>query len=88
MFGLSFLHRGIAIVTPEGGSDPVITVTAREFYERMDGLAVGKWRRDANVCADTMRRYAERYHPPGKLDPAYLAFRSTLAPEMQAELDS
>src|ERR1700760_2850261 len=38
MLGFSFRHRGIAIVTLDGGSDPVIPATAREFYARMDNL--------------------------------------------------
>jgi hypothetical protein len=79
MLGFSFLHRGIAIVTLDGGSsDPVIALTAREFYERMDNLAVGNWRVDASVCADTLRRYAARYHQAGGLDRAYVAFRRRL----------
>ena len=79
MLGLSFLHRGIAIVTLDGGSsEPVIDVTAREFYERMDNLAVGNWRVDASVCADAMRRYAARYHQSVGLDRAYVAFRRKL----------
>lgn len=76
MLGFSFLHRGIAIVTLDGGSDPVLPVTAREFYGRMDNLTVGNWREDANVCAEAMRRYAARYHV--EIDPAYEAFRRTL----------
>jgi hypothetical protein len=78
MLGLSFVHRGIAIVTPEGGTDAVITVTAIEFYERMDSLAIGAWRKDAHACADAMRLYAERYHKPIELDRAYLVFRKAL----------
>jgi hypothetical protein len=80
MFGLSFVHHGIAIVTPEGAPDPVITVIAREFYARMDSFEVGDWRQDAPACAEAMRLYAERYHHPGELDPAYLTFRSTVVP--------
>jgi hypothetical protein len=78
MLGFSFLHRGIAIVTLDGGSNPVINVTAREFYERMDRLASGNWRVDAGACAEAMRRYAARYHQPVGLDRAYVAFRQTL----------
>jgi len=77
IFGLSFLHRGIAIVTLDGESDPVLPVTAREFYERMDELTVGNWRKDASVCANVLRSYAERYHR--ELDRAYVAFRRKLS---------
>jgi hypothetical protein len=86
LFGLSFLHRGIAIVTTEGGADSVITVTAREFYERMDFLAVGNWRQDARVCAGAMRRYAESYHRPVGLDRAYVAFRRKLNDKLTADV--
>jgi hypothetical protein len=80
MFGFSFPHRGIAIVTSEGGMDPVIPVTAHEFYKRMDSFAVGNWRKDAGACAKAMRFYAGRYHRPDELDRAYVAFRSTIVP--------
>jgi hypothetical protein len=78
LFGLSFLHRGIAIVTEDAGSDPVITVTACEFYERMDRLAACDWRKDANHCATALRLYAATYHPVDGFDPAYIAFREGL----------
>jgi hypothetical protein len=83
MLGLSFLHRGIAIVTVDAGTEPVITVTAREFYERMDKLVAGDWRRDAAQCADALRLYAATYHRPGGLDPAYVAFREVFNEQTQ-----
>ncbi len=80
-FGLSFTHRGIAILTPEGASDPVIHVTAREFYERMDGLVAAiDWRRDAVKCAEALRAYAHRYHRVEALVHATLEFRSKVVP--------
>jgi hypothetical protein len=78
MFGLSYVHRGIAIVTPEAGLEPIIPITARAFYMRMDSLSAGNWRQDALICATAMRLYAERFHGPISLEPAYLAFRSSL----------
>lgn len=78
MLGLSFLHRGIAIVTPDAGSEPVIPVSAREFYERMDRLATCDWRHDAGQCANALRLYAATYHQTGAFDPAYVAFREAL----------
>jgi hypothetical protein len=83
MLGLSFLHRGIAIVTVDAGSDPVITVTAREFYQRMDRLAARDWRRDATQCANALRLYAAVYHRPDGLDPAYVAFRECLSTQVR-----
>ena len=88
MLGLSFLHRGIAIVTVDAGSDPVITVSAREFYERMDRLAACDWRRDAAQCAAALRRYAATYHRANGFDPAYVAFREVLSEQMRQQLNS
>jgi hypothetical protein len=84
MLGLSFLHRGIAIVTPDAGSEPVITVSAREFYERMDSLATCDWRRDAGQCANALRLYAATYHQTGEFDPAYVAFREALGEQTRS----
>jgi hypothetical protein len=82
LFGFSLPHRGIAIVTTEGGSDPLIPITACEFYRRMDALvAPDDWRREASACAAGLRLYAMRYHRPEQWDPAYLAFRSTILEE-------
>ena len=88
MLGLSFLHRGIAIVTVDAGSDPVITVTAREFYERMDRLATCDWRRDAAQCASALRLYATTYHRADGFDPAYVAFREALNEQTRRLLNS
>src|SRR5438552_2834077 len=88
MLGLSFLHRGIAIVTLDAGSDPIITVTALEFYERMDRLAACNWRRDAIQCANALRLYAATYHQAGVFDPAYVAFREALSEQTQKWLNS
>jgi hypothetical protein len=85
-FGFSFVHRGIAIVTVDGSADPLIVVSAREFYERLDELSLGSWREDSSVCAAAMRLYAERYHRPATLDAAYLSFRRSL--EMLKETSS
>jgi hypothetical protein len=77
-FSLPFMHRGIAIVTSEGSSDPVLNITARVFYERMDNLAIADWRRNPIACAIALRHYAQRYHEPLALDRAYVKFRESL----------
>lgn len=77
-FSLPFIHRGIAIVTLEGGSEPVLHVTARDFYKRMDSFAVANWRENASACARALRLYADRYHQPAELDRTYIAFRKSL----------
>lgn len=87
MFGFSYVHRGIAIVTLDGAADPIISVTAREFYQRMDSLAVGNWREDAAACAEAMRLYAVRFHEPVGFDRAYAAFREKLV-ELASEREA
>lgn len=61
---------------PHPTFDGIVECDACEFYTRMDEMSgggrpededapyiKGRWREDAAVCADTLRRYAEKYHP-------------------------
>lgn len=68
-------------------------ITQDEFYDRMTKCGGGprygvdNWKDNSVLCAATLRRYADKYHPAEakattdcKLDPAFLAFRDTLKP--------
>jgi hypothetical protein len=53
----------------------------REFYDRMDAISDSGWRWKADLCATTLRAYADKYFPAEKraaLDKAYIAFRASL----------
>jgi hypothetical protein len=52
------------------------------FYQRMIVLARDddspNWTRDPAMAARLLRRYAEKYHAPAALDPAYVKLRDSL----------
>jgi hypothetical protein len=74
------------------GFDRVLPVTATEFYIRMDEMSggarpvpgsfsyvEGEWRTSAAVCAATLRRYADTYHPAESRDPIPASVRAIFA---------
>jgi len=62
-------------------------VAANSIYDFIAAAGFLDYQRDAKQAADGMRKFADRYFPAEKaeqLDPAYLAFRSSLLRSTEA----
>lgn len=80
-------HRMIQEMFPDSGYKAL-----EAFFRRMDEFLPERlhfvWANNAKVCAKTLRKYADKYHPeltqPTKLDSAFVRFRNKLFASMGA----
>ncbi len=67
----TYLYHGMLRRTEEitEGSESTDTRKVNQFYHRMDALAGGPhWRDSAELCATTLRKYADKYHAEGEAE--------------------
>ena len=56
---------GVKFGTPCWGTFlmPILGINSNVFIDRMDAIQFYHWRVDAQVCAATLRHYADKHHP-------------------------